>query len=202
MKKSSLLLASAIALTPAVAGAKDFNDKIYGKANVNFAYTLQTYTDTREYGEPTADLGHAFLLGGGYNVFWKAHKMIHPFAGAELSFRIPLNGYGDMIDYKEFMLFHFKFGAKINALKDVSFLPYYIIGFNVAQYKVDNGWFGETKEIAASLSTGLGLDVLIKEKFSVGFEWRYSRFKKDVNGGTLDGMHAHNVSFKFGYHFL
>ena len=199
MKKSSLLLAGVIASMPAVAGAKDFSDKIYGKANVNFAYTLQVYDE--DYTKPTAETGHAFSFGGGYNVFYKLHNFVHPFAGAELVFRLPLNGYGDTIDYKEFMMFHFKFGAKLNVVKDISVLPYYILGFNVAQYKF-NDEDETTTETSASLSTGLGFDVLYQEKYSVGFEWRYSEFYKKIDGGKIDAFHAHNISFKVGYYFL
>ena len=197
MKKSSLLLATAIIVSAGLKDAKayDFNDKIYGKANVNFSYTIQPYMDDTIRG--ATETGHAFALGGGFNVFYKVIDSIHPFAGAELLFRIPLNGYNDALSYREFMMFHFKFGAKINASKEISVLPYYIIGFNVAQIKTTVGALTAT-ETKASLSTGLGADVLYKDKYSVGFEWRYSRYKEN----STEAFAANNVSFKFGYHFL
>ncbi len=198
LKVSFVCLNLVLLLSHNKALSYDFTQKIYGKANLMFAYSIQPYSNSNPHTEDP--LGHAFVLGGGYNVFYKINKTFAPFGGVELLFRIPLTGYKALNSYREFMMFHFKIGVKIRLNRDFSLLPYYIIGFNVAQV-VDNA-YNTPSVTEASLSTGLGVDLVIYDKYSVGFEWRHSRFGQTFAGVNYMSNVANNVSFKFGYHFL
>ena len=91
MKKSSLLLATAVLASAGLkAEAYDFNDKIYGKANAMIGYSL----DFLDEGEDAEDQGHHWFhnlqFQGGYNVYFKASELIHPFAGLRAGFNAPL----------------------------------------------------------------------------------------------------------------
>lgn len=198
LKGSFVALSLSVLLAQNKALSYNFTQKIYGKANIMFAYSLQPYSNSHPHTDDK--IGHAFVLGGGYNVFYKINRTFAPFGGVELLFRIPLTGYNALSSYREFMMFHFKLGVKIRLNRDFSLLPYYIVGFNVAQ--IVTNVYKTPSSIEASLSTGLGVDVIIYNNYSVGFEWRYSRFEKTIGGVHYISNVANNVSFKFGYHFL
>ena len=213
------------------ANAMDFGSNFYGKANVNLGYNLQGYqgdvknliNDAKDENADTNKYNHGITIGVGYNFYYKLNKKlfdktIHPFVGLDITGKIPVAGTkliketdevrtedeegnaegsenaGNKIG--EYFMFHVKAGAKLELNKDVAISPYYMLGFNVLKYKVDS----ESKT-TAGLSTGVGVETLIKEKYSVALEYRYTL--NNVKGSESDlKVQTNNMMLKLGYHFL
>ena len=89
-------------------------------------------------------------------------------------------------------MFHAKAGAKMEIVKDWAVSPYFMLGFNVMNLKM----YDESKT-KAGLSTGVGAEVLFKEKYSAAIEYRYT-----LNKFTNKKVETNNMMLKLGYHFL
>ena len=233
MKKSvSLLCAGAlIAGLANGASAMDFSDQGYGKANVSLGYNYRSWTGDQkkimnlinaEEGTKIYKSSHSIMLGLGYNVYYKATDWAHPFFGLEATGQFDLKGrtyvdgkgyYENVSKYWEFFRFNGKFGAKFIVNQDLSVLPYATLGFTVVKTServidcvspLDCPYY---YKYLVGLTTGAGVDVLIKDRFSVGVEYRYVKVQKKLAPAPVDPVtkqvwESHNISVKFGYHFL
>ena len=165
---------------------------------------------------------HGLTLGLGYNVFFKANDFFHPFVGLEVTGQFDIKNrsyldgkesYETVGKYWEFFRFNGKFGGKFIINNDFSVLPYATVGFNVVKassHVIDCTspeycpyWY----KYLVGLTTGAGVDVLIKDRFSVGVEYRYVKVQKTFTSAPVDGpvkhvWENHNIAVKFGYHFL
>ena len=150
MKKSSLLLASVITIPATLsAQAYDFNDKIYGKANLSIGYSFQEYNskdiEIVNGDEFTNKNFHTILIGGGYDIFYGASNLVHPFIGLDFEGRIPMkynlikhywNGDGNADKFwsiKDFFSAHLKFGAKFNVSSSFALSTYGLFGLTLLQ---------------------------------------------------------------------
>ena len=217
----------AVATVGTTSKAMDLGQNFYGKANVNLGYNPQSYqgdvkdwiNDAKDENADTNKYNHGITIGVGYNVYYKLNKKlfgktIHPFVGLDITGKIPVAGTkliketdevitdvdegiaegNENAGHKigEYFMFHVKAGAKLELNKDVAISPYYMLGFNVLKYKVDDD--SKTK---AGLSTGVGAEVLFKEKYSAAIEYRYT-----LNKFTDYKIETNNMMLKLGYHFL
>ena len=219
MKKSLLLLASAIALTPAVAGATDFNDKIYGKANFKIGYSLEKVRgdvlEENKMDRQSEDWGfeslhnkdflHNFDFSLGYDFYFKATNLIHPFVGAEITARAPLKINTKQPNYFSVDL---KIGSKFNHIvKNISLQSYFAFGYALMARKNDN-FFGrgyvETEKVNA-LNYGCGLDLIYDFNDKLGFigGFEYKRVKAlEKTKETQFKLETDQFEFKFGVQFL
>ena len=151
MKKISLLLASVITIPATLsANAYDFNDKIYGKANLSIGYSFQEYNskdieNVNGGDEFTNKNFHTILIGGGYDIFYRASNLVHPFIGLDVEGRIPMkynlikhywNGDGNADKFwsiKDFFSAHLKFGAKFNVSSSFALSTYGLFGLTLLQ---------------------------------------------------------------------
>ena len=210
------------------ASAMDFSDSVYGKANVSIGYNYRSWIgdvktqmnmlpQTKSYKS-----SHSIMLGLGYNVYYKANDWAHPFFGLEATGQFDLKGrtYLDgkvtaenVTKYWEFFRFNGKFGTKFIVNQDLSVSPYATLGFTViktSEHVIDCEsplecpyWY----KYLVGLTTGAGIDVLVKDRFSVGVEYRYVKVQKKfaiapVDPVTKQVWKNHNIAVKFGYHFL
>ena len=224
MKKVVLSSVALAALATGSANAYDFNDKIYGKAHVDVGYSVQFFLNSlkdeiksdKDNGADTNIISHYITVGGGYNIYYKANELIHPFAGAEIYGRIPVGGqkligYGGWNTYfTDFLHINGKLGTKINVCKNVAVAPYAVIGMNFSQYKLTVGDYSD-KSTAIGLTTGAGVETIIQDQFTVGVEYRFGKTKTSsllIDAGDFafgeDSVRikTHSVSLKFGYQFL
>ena len=165
---------------------------------------------------------HGLTLGLGYNVYFKANDWFHPFVGLEATGQFDIKNrrylygkesYETVAKYWEFLRFNGKFGGKFIINNDFSVLPYATVGFNIVKtssYVIDCTspeycpyWY----KYLVGLTTGAGVDVLIKDRFSIGVEYRYVKVQKTFTSTLVAGPEKHvwenhNISVKFGYHFL
>ena len=222
MKKSLLFCSTALALgVTANANAMEFGKNFYGKANATIGYSLQVLdgdlkdeidTMERSGGYDTSKTTHGLTLGIGYNVYYKLNNFVHPFVGLNVEGRVPLkadlytyydyNNLGYVTDtptlnFEDFLSIHAKLGAKMNLAKNIDVAPYYLIGFNVAKL-VDNGEDGVDKT-KAGLSTGVGVDTILFNRYLVGVEYKYSMVKKITEDTNAEG---HQIGIKLGVQFL
>ena len=213
MKKSSLLLATAVLASAGLkAEAYDFNDKIYGKANAMIGYSL----DFLDEGEDAEDQGHHWFhnlqFQGGYNVYFKASELIHPFAGLRAGFNAPLKAREDGEGGKTWTmnsLFYFDgvFGAKFNICKKFAVQPYAFLGYSLSRQTNENAGVKEASN-TSRLSTGAGVDGIyeLNDKLGLigGVEYKYigCGSMKTPDGETVDMLGAHQIGFHFGVQFL
>ena len=217
----------AVATVGTTSKAMDLGQNFYGKVNVGLGYNLQGYQgdikdlidEAKNANVDTNKYNHGITISGGYNVYYKWNqklfgKTIHPFVGADVTVKIPVAGQKivDMASYElfnedgdiseeqegatykfgEYFMFHVKAGAKMEITKDWAVSPYYMLGFNVTKFKVD-----DESKTKAGLSTGIGAEVLFKEKYSAAIEYRYT-----LNKFTDKKVETNNMMLKLGYHFL
>ena len=211
MKCKISLLCAGVLFANLAQSAIATDKSIYGKAHIDIGYNLQGYTNDIDkmidyadlVGLKTRSYNNSITFGGGYNVYYRYDAIINPFIGAEATFKIPVSGqkfiYNQTgyIKIHEWFIMNAKLGAKILFGKDFALAPYFTLGFNVMQMK-DSDDVSATK---AGLSTGIGIEGLLSDKYSVAVEYRYT--SNDM-GAKFENLKAktHNFMVKFGYHFL
>ena len=216
-------MASAIALTPAVAGATDFNDKIYGKANFKIGYSLEKVRgdvlEENKMDRQSEDWGfeslhnkdflHNFDFSLGYDFYFKATNLIHPFVGAEITARAPLKiKTRDITKQPNYFSVDLKIGSKFNHIvKNISLQSYFAFGYALMARKNDN-FFGrgyvETEKVNA-LNYGCGLDLIYDFNDKLGFigGFEYKRVKAlEKTKETQFKLETDQFEFKFGVQFL
>ena len=219
--KNNFVLSSlpAFALLANVANGMEFNDKFYGKANAKIGIGFQTYSgflkDVIQAEEDFGDNGTnkynwAVNFGVGYDVFYKASDLFHPFVGLEAKGRVPFAGLHFVRDHRfnEFFNLHARFGSKINVNKDFSVLPYYLLGFNVAKYDYinvqeqtdvineNNGHYEtievpvyEERQVAVTETVNITRQPTYEEASQVIFDQRVEnigQYELDYYGGNFD----------------
>ena len=224
MKKSSLLLASVISIPATLsANAYDFNDKIYGKANFKIGYSLEKVRgdvlEENKFNREMEDWGfesnhnkdflHNFDFSLGYDVYFKATNLIHPFVGAEITARAPLKiKTRDTTKQPNYFSVDLKIGSKFNHIvKNVSLQSYFAFGYALMARKNDN-FFGlgytETEKVNA-LNYGCGLDLIYDFNDKLGFigGFEYKRVKAlEKTKETQFKLETDQFEFKFGVQFL
>ena len=198
MKKSSLLLATAIIASAGVnkAGAIDFTDKIYGKANAMIGVSADDAPGV-------SDTVLNIQAQGGFNVYYKLANFVHPFAGLRVGTNIPLTSedmYGGGTVWTMSSLFYVDalLGAKFNITQSFALQPYYFLGYSLFRQSSD----AEAVNVSR-MSTGAGLDAIynINDKFGIlgGVEYKYiacgTYNSVDLKGATQFSIH-------FGVQFL
>ena len=157
MKRSSILLSIVcfVSIASSNADALDFGDHFYGKANFSVGYAYQKdkskgITDLTDNAE--SNYQHV-SIGTGFDVYYKACDIVHPFVGLDFEGRIPVKTYvmkehwrgenaKDLWKINDFFSAHLKLGARINLTKEFALQPYGLIGFNLLQTstKAYNGY--------------------------------------------------------------
>ena len=209
MKKSSLLLATAVIASAGLkAEAYDFNDKIYGKANATIGYSLDFLEE--EEGQEHHWF-HNLQFQGGYNVYFKASDLIHPFAGMRIGFNAPLKAVkqddgSEVLLMNSLFYFDGVFGVKLNVCKKFAVQPYTFLGYSL--FRHTNEYWGDKQSTNVSrLSTGVGIDGIyeLNDKLGLigGVEYKYigCGYEKR-HGERLDLEGAHQIGFHFGVQFL
>ena len=94
-----------------------------------------------------------------------------------------------------------KIGTKWKIDNNFALSPYYTIGGNLIEVKGTPVLEGKQRKIG--LSTGIGLEMIIKEYFFIAAEYRYTSALFDNFGGyKRPRIKTHNLMIKLGYHFL
>lgn len=108
------------------------------------------------------------------------------------------------ITVQEYFVFNAKFGSRVIVNEMFSVQPYATIGFNILQAKIHISQGAEmtySTQIDIGLSTGFGIEALIKDKFAIGIEYRKTFNKFKVNNNDIK-VKTDNAMIKFGYYFL
>ena len=222
-KKVFCAVASIGIASSVYSNAIDFNKDFYGKFNANIGYSFQGYTgdvtdiiDEMEISGNTNKYSHSIVLGAGFNTYYKLNNTIEPFAGIYFEGRIPVSKYnvydyynssyqyGEKMSIKEVFNTQFKFGAKLNVVKDFAIQPYYSVGFNVLMlnYKDVDDYDNDSEKIKKSkvgFTTGAGVDFIIKDRFTVGVDYRYGQNKMSLP--TDIKVKTHTGTIKVGVQF-
>ena len=207
MKKSSLLLATAVIASAGLkAEAYDFNDKFYGKANAMIGYSLDFLDEEGDH-----HWFHNLQFQGGYNVYFKASDLIHPFAGMRVGVNAPLKALEQDGGKTWLMnsLFYFDgvFGAKFNVCKKIAVQPYAFLGYSLMRQTNENGAIKASFNVSR-LSTGLGVDGIyeLNDKIGLigGVEYKAITCgsSKNNSGDNISVDTSHQIGFHFGAQFL
>ena len=108
------------------------------------------------------------------------------------------------ITVQEYFVFNAKFGGRVIVNEKFSVQPYATIGFNILQAKIHISQGTQTTydtQIDLGLSTGFGIEALIKDKFAIGIEYRKTFNKFKVSNNDIK-VKTDNAMVKFGYYFL
>ena len=231
MRKSLYIAVLSVVLPFAVnsAQAHEIGDSFYGRANVKIGYTFQGYTgevkdiinDAKDNGLDTNKFTHAVNIGIGYDIYYKLSKSINLFAGLEAQGRIPfvnkiVKAGDDSQGILEIFRFNARLGAKMIACKDVAFAPYALLGLNVMYFElgdsqaqisaistgVDHTTIEKDNSLSSvGISTGAGIETIIKNRFTVGVEYRYGLNKFSNEDEPLK-IKSHNFAVNLGVQFL
>ena len=189
----------------------DFSEKFYGKAYIGIGYNKQIYTGLwkENYIDPYESLGsfgiiphtknHTIDINIGNNIYFRMNSYLRPFIGAEIVGKIPIKDHGMWAGYiirlYERFVVHGKIGLKINVVKGwFAVSPYYIVGANVYQIKSD---LEKYKDV--DLSTGAGMEFLVKERVSLSFEYRRTR---NYFGVLCEKLETNNFATRLSVYFL
>ena len=238
MKLSTLSLSAVmLATTGTSALAYDFNDKFYGKMTAGIDYSLEhsqgdmldMYDWEKDMDSEASQYSHNLGVNVGYNVYYKATSLIHPFAGLEITARIPLKNRMNLdVNYYNHASFNFKAGLKFNqVVKNFSLQPYAIFGVAILNYKNTNAddtnamiddinardglGFGDRLEylkkndILPAINYGVGIETIydLSDNLSLtgGFEYKRIRATKKTRNNNIR-LETDQFSFKFGVQFL
>lgn len=215
MRKSLYIAVLSVVLPFAVnsAQAHDIGDSFYGRANVKIGYTFQGFKgevedfidELERFGVidyDTSKSTQGINIGIGYDVYYKLNSFINPFFGLEAQGRIPISSKivkneGAVHSLAEYFRFNSRVGAKIIACKYIAFSPYALVGLNVMQFEMKAMDFKKTK---TGLSVGAGVETIIKDRFTVGIEYRYGSNKmKELE---FNEVKSHNFAVNLGVQFL
>lgn len=118
------------------------------------------------------------------------------------------SGYGYTLNLKmhEYLMFDLKFGCKIFFNNNIALSPYYMMGLNIAQAQVNIALHDRNisnKVTTAGFITGVGVEAVIKDRYSITIEYRHSinKFNFSSHKEKLD-VSSNNLGIKFGYYFL
>jgi opacity protein-like surface antigen len=190
---------------------------VYGKAYGMIGYEAQIYDGARERendgliaeGTPGVNsYNHSLALTLGYNWYFRASDMVHPFVGIVGEGRLPIHnkivGYQDAaaseempkMSYSEWAYLALKAGLKFNLCENFALQPYGLFGGNLATIsEKDEGKTEHTRRFGMTM--GAGLEAIINENVMIGGEWRYSTLAKF--GGNK--MKHHTFAAKLGFMF-
>ena len=185
------------------ANAYDFNDKIYGKANIKVGYNFKHYvgsymgTYLKGYAKQLSEkpsramqtraTQHYIALSVGYDFYYKLNDLLHPFAGFEVTGLITVGSRTFATNYlsqlnkrfpttiQEYFILVQRSGIKVNIAKNTSLLGYSILGLNIV--KLDRPIREpHTKSLnRVGITAGAGIEIMFLDKFSFALEYRYAR---------------------------
>ena len=222
MKKTIFFACCASCMLSNGAFAYDFNDKIYGKANFKIGYSmekvrgdiLQENIGDRFLARFLGDLGsndyiHNFDFALGYDFYFKATKLIHPFVGVEFDVRAPLNiNTRNATKQKNYFSADLKAGIKFNNIASgISLQPYGVFGYALLE-RYNINWMGTTENRAEkvnALNYGVGIDIIydINDKIGVIGGIEYKRVKAlERTEYTHFALETDQVEVKLGVQFL
>jgi opacity protein-like surface antigen len=189
---------------------------VYGKAYGMIGYEAQIYEGAVEKmvdaavaeGVPGANsYNHSLSLTLGYNWYFRASDMVHPFVGIVGEGRLPIhnkivgmpfNGESEMpkMSYSEWAYLALKAGLKFNLCENFALQPYGLFGGNIATLKEnDSGDVAKARRFGMTM--GAGLEAILNDHVMIGGEWRYSTLAK-FHGTT---MKHHTFAAKLGFMF-
>lgn len=203
------------------------NKNFYGKVRLGLGYESQKYTgsdvkdvfDNIDFGKNKSNQAPVISLG--YNLYYRLNKKFELLGGLEIQGRYAIKGKdfvsfdNGSVEYNEFLRLSAKLGFKTNLNKKVAVETYGIIGGNMVQHKnfelLGTGRISNKEEKFTNfgLSTGVGVDFVIVDRFTIGAEYRRGFVKVDYE--RLNGSgYAYNCKFnmktdsilaKIGYQF-
>ena len=203
------------------------NKNFYGKVRLGLGYEYQKYTgsdvndvfDSVDSGKNKSNQAPVISLG--YNLYYKLNKKFELLSGLEVQGRYAIKGKdfisfdNGSVEYNEFLRLSAKFGVKTNLNKKVAVETYGIIGGNMVQHKnfelLGTGRISYKGEKITNfgLSTGVGVDFVIVDRFTIGAEYRRGFVKVDYerlnsSGYSYDSkfnMKTDSILAKIGYQF-
>ena len=202
--------------------AYDFNDEFYGKANVKMGYSFEKVRGDiadenkierglKEFGFDlkNTDYLHNLNFVLGYDIYFRATDLIHPFFGVDFGVRAPLKiKTREVTKQKNYFSVDIKAGVRFNnIIKNVSVQPYGVFGYALLE-RYNMRWMGTTEtraEKVNALNYGAGVDVIydINDKIGIMCGIEYKRVS------ALDGTKYTNfklvtdqVEIKLGVQFL
>ena len=203
------------------------NKNFYGKVRLGLGYEYQKYTgsdvndvfDSVDSGKNKSNQAPVISLG--YNLYYKLNKKFELLSGLEVQGRYAIKGRdfisfdNGSVEYNEFLRLSAKFGVKTNLNKKVAVETYGIIGGNMVQHKnfelLGTGRISYKGEKITNfgLSTGVGVDFVIVDRFTIGAEYRRGFVKVDYerlnsSGYSYDSkfnMKTDSILAKIGYQF-
>ena len=185
---------------------------VYGKAYGMIGYEAQVYEGSIEKmvdeavaeGDKNANsYNHSLALTLGYNWYFRASDLVHPFVGIVGEGRLPIHNKimgsiaeGDKVSYSEWAYLALKAGLKFNVCEHFALQPYGLFGGNIATVSMKED--GKTSNVRRfGMTMGAGLEAIVNENVMIGGEWRYSTLAK-FHGTT--GKH-HTFAAKLGFMF-
>ena len=185
---------------------------VYGKAYGMLGYEAQVYEGSVEKMVDAAVAGddknansynHSLALTLGYNWYFRANDLVHPFVGIVGEGRLPIHNKimgsiagGDKVSYSEWAYLALKAGLKFNLCENFALQPYGLFGGNLATIsEKDEGKTYNTRRFGMTM--GAGLEAILNDHVMIGGEWRYSTLAKF--GATK--MKTHTFAAKLGFMF-
>lgn len=223
MNKKMLFLSTLLLMSGVNAFGVDLNEKIYGKANVKIGYSIEKVrgdvllenTIEREFGQLfDMDLGNKDYLHNldfalGYDFYFKADNLVHPFIGVEFDVRAPLKvNTRTLTKQKNYFSADIKAGVRFNKIaNNISLQPYGVFGYALLE-RYNINWMGTTENRAEkvnALNYGAGIDVIydINDKIGIIGGIEYKRVKAlDKTKYTNFVLETDQIELKFGVQFL
>ena len=206
--------------------ALNLSDKVYFKANIYTGATLQVYTGDIEYiinqmkdydNWQTQKMNYGVVAGFGGNIYYKVNNTTHFFIGIDAQGRYPFShsdvfyekyysyatkSYKEVrFNIKELLVLSGKIGTKTVFNKNFALEKYVLLGANMISYSY--GEYGVKYRQRFGLVAGVGVNVVINDRYIVGLDYRYGSTKV-IEEEILylhDRIQTHNVTAKIGIYF-
>ena len=115
------------------------------------------------------------------------------------------NTYTVSLKAYEYLVLTAKFGCRLFLTNNISLSPYWMIGLNVAQAKVDVALLNRSISTTSTTSgfvTGIGVEAIVMDRYSLALEYRHSLNKFDLSSKSNKlEIASDNMNIKFGYYF-
>ena len=210
--------------------------KVFVKTKIGIGYDAQIYSgevkdmikEADDAGLSVNKVNRAPIISLGSNLYFNLSNVFKPFIGFEAQGRLPVfgNDFEDKaswlsvpslkekkyseIQFNEYFRLNAKLGSRINIGKNFAFEPYALGGINFTEMKYNRDLGSEhfyDKSLKYGFTYGLGTDIVIYNRFTIGFEYRcgITRFDGVQQGQAIYmndiKLKTHSFIFKTGIEF-
>ena len=204
--------------------------KVFVKTKIGIGYDAQIYSgevkdmikEADDAGLSVNKVNRAPIISLGSNLYFNLSNVFKPFIGFEAQGRLPVLGknvfknknnnfnFNFNTQFNEYFRLNAKLGSRINIGKNFAFEPYALGGINFTEMKYNRDLGSEhfyDKSLKYGFTYGLGTDIVIYNRFTIGFEYRcgITRFDGVQQGQAIYmndiKLKTHSFIFKTGIEF-